>query len=206
MPYSVNFKTDVVDYDAGTNISADTVEELKQNITDFVQSGLLDYITHAALRAREAGRAAKNGTPAPTYHPTPQQVSHAEIVSDHQAVQNVQQAFPQAQEFGGPVPGFKGQPDEYGNLPAAGQYQSAPPVPQPSVPAGVEFQEGGPNGDLKLFLPFKQNLDFKALNDALRGAGARGVKKSDDSGFEKWKRVPRDRQADVVRVVSQFFG
>ena len=177
MPYSVNFKTDVVDYDAGTNISADTVEELKQNITDFVQSGLLDYITHAALRAREAGRAAKNGTPAPQ-------------VTEQQAVQNVQQVFPQAQEI---------------QEQSAPFVAPAPPVPQPSLPSGVEFEQQ-PDGKLKIVLPYLADKSkWKEANDAARAAGARAVKNADGS-WANYKVVTPDKQADVARALASVLG
>ena len=157
--FSTNFKSDVVDFDAGTNIEADSAEELKQAITDFIQSGVIDYITRAALVAREKGHAAKRGG---VQAPAPQEIPQQQVVPP------------------------------------------APPVPQASLPQGVEFQEGGPGGDLKLFIPFIRGISMKDLNEALRGAGARGVKKADGVGWEDFKRVPHAKRDDVVRVINTF--
>lgn len=188
--FSTNFKSDVVDFDAGTTVEADSIEEFKQAITDFVQSGVLDYITRAALVAREKGHAAKRGG-----------VQVAPPVAGtqtlEQAVQNVQQAFPQAQEIQEQAPPFVPQ-----------QVAPAPPVPQPSLPEGVYFQEGGPDGDLKLFLPYFRTVNMKELNAALKNAGARAVpdgKKPDGTtAWADYKRVPRHKQDEVTRVITSY--
>ena len=178
MPFSVNIKTDVVDFDAGTNISADTVDELKQNLTDFMQSGVVDYINRAALAARERGHAAKRGEAAP-----------APVVTEAQAVQNVQQAFPEAQVV----------------QEAPAYVAPAPPVPTPSLPDGVEFQQRA-DGKLNVITPFLQDKSkWAAVNDALKTVGARGEKLPDGT-WAKYKTITPDKQEAVARALSFVLG
>lgn len=174
--FSVNVKTDVVDFDAGTNIEADSVEELKQAITDFIQSGVIDYVTRAALVAREKGHAAKRGG-----------VQVAPPVAGEQtleqAVQNVQTAFPEATEIAPP-----------------------PPIPTPSVPQGVDFEQM-PDGKLKVVTPYlKDKSKWREVNDALRAAGARAVSLGkDEHGKTIWanyKTITPDKRDDVVRALA----
>ena len=192
MPFSVNIKTDVVDFDAGTNISADTVDELKQNLTDFIQSGVVDLVNRAALAARARGHAAKSGQ-APQAQPARAVgSSFGSLVDDlAQAVGNVQQVFPQATQ----IP----EPEQ-----AAVYVQPAPPVPQPSLPAGFEFQQR-PDGKLNLHVPYVPGPNFAAVNDTIKQHGGRSEKQPDGS-WAKYKVIPADKQEAVARALANVLG
>lgn len=181
--FSTNFKSDVVDFDAGTTIEADSAEGLKQAIAEFFQANVLEFITRGALRAREAGHAAKRGeavVPADAY-----------VVSDAQAVQNVQQVFPQATQ----IP----EPEQ-----AATYVQPAPPVPQPSLPAGFEFQQR-PDGKLNLLVPYVPGPNFTVVNDLIKQHGGRGEKLADGT-WAKHKVIPAHQQEPVARALASVLG